>query len=179
MAEYKVTRISASPPKEHYSETYKNTTYYIKVMLEGHDRPVTVGKKSPDALKVGDIVSGQILQTQYETDKFKAESKPYPSQAAPRDNSEIRAQFAIKAAIAFGVERDNIESQAIAFFQMVDRVKNPHTQAPMMSKLATGYEKAKAAAAALKVKQTFSDGSPVDEVYPVGDEPINLDDIPF
>jgi len=75
MAEYKVTKVSTQPPREYYNEKYKSTTYYIKVALEGHNKPVTIGKKSPDALKAGDVVRGTIKPTEYDTDNFEADKE--------------------------------------------------------------------------------------------------------
>lgn len=103
MAEYKITKVSQEEPREWGEGT--NKTYYIKVMLDGHERPVSIGKKKPDALKVGDTVYGTITETQYETDKFTADKMQgvfsKPSFQPREDHHEaIKAQFAIKAAIA-------------------------------------------------------------------------------
>src|SRR5688572_4396156 len=100
MAEYKILRVSQQPPRQWDGE--HGTVYYIKVQLEGHDRPVEIGKKSPDALKVGDTVYGTVTPTQYESDKFKAEQKPFSGggfKGQPRDDMAIRAQWAIGQAI--------------------------------------------------------------------------------
>lgn len=72
MADYKIVKVSQQPPREWYNETYKSTTYYIKVQLEGHNKPVEIGKKKPDALKAGDVVSGKIIPKDgYPNDNFK------------------------------------------------------------------------------------------------------------
>lgn len=75
MSEYKISKVSDQEPKK-YDGQY-GTTYYIKVMLDGHAKPVEIGKKSPDALKAGDTVYGSITATEYQTDKFKGEQKPF------------------------------------------------------------------------------------------------------
>lgn len=204
MAEYKVARVSDEEPREHFNEQYKTTTYYIKVMLEGHARPVTIGKKSRDALKIGDTVNGTILPTEYDTDNFKSEFNKAgsPGQAfTPKDTAEIKAQWAIGQAVAteynlYGIEFektgkasfgvDSIESRARQYFAMVDRVKdNNLVSRSVGTPVVSGYAQAKEAAdklrqtttAATPGHETFADGSPVFD--PFHDEPINLNDIPF
>lgn len=187
---YKITRVSSQPPREHYSQKYNSTTYYIKVMLEGHDRPVSIGKRAPDALKVGDTVYGTILPTAYDADNFKLEgNKPF---APSKDTGEIKAEWAIGQAVTLFMPQmtaqnrpyfGEIEEYAKELFLMVERVKNSTDTTVVASQ--TGYEKAKATAEAIKTKQPSpSDGLKAfmadDGVIDVtGDEEINLDDIPF
>lgn len=84
--QYTITKISSEQPRE-WGEG-ANKTYYIKVMLSGHNKAVSVGKKSPDALKVGDTVDGTITETQYDTDRFTQEKKQYtPSSAKSLQDS--------------------------------------------------------------------------------------------
>jgi len=177
MADYKVTKVSQEEPRVWDGDNGK--VYYIKVMLEGHDKPVSIGKKTPDAIKVGDTVSGEITETQYETDKFKAEKKPYTPgfKGEPRDNDRIVAQWSIGQAVATlqpklnSNDLSDVEEMAKLFYAMVDRVKGSSKPEP-------GIESARKVAA--DIKQKFSDGSSVpDEVYEVTDEPIDLKDIPF
>ena len=75
MQDYKVVKVSEQEPKKW--DGPNGTVYYIKTMLEGHDKPVSIGKKSADALKVGDTVYGEIQPTDYIGDKFKAGKKPF------------------------------------------------------------------------------------------------------
>jgi hypothetical protein len=73
--DYKISKVSSSEPRKYESEY--GTVYYIKVMLEGHKKPVSIGKKSPDALKEGDVVYGDIqVKPDYDEDGFKAVKKP-------------------------------------------------------------------------------------------------------
>ena len=73
--DYNITRVSSSEPRKYDGEY--GTVYYIKVMLEGHKKPVSIGKKSPDALKEGDVVYGDIqVKPDYDEDGFKAVKKP-------------------------------------------------------------------------------------------------------
>jgi hypothetical protein len=74
MAEYKIAMIDEDEPRKW--DGPHGTVWYITVGLEGHPKPVSIGKKSPDALKVGDIVYGTIQPTDYLTDKWKADPKP-------------------------------------------------------------------------------------------------------
>lgn len=69
MAEYEIHTIGEAKPWPKDSPT----VFYIDVGVVGHDKLVSVGKKSPDALKVGDKITGEIIPTEYNTDKFKAE----------------------------------------------------------------------------------------------------------
>jgi hypothetical protein len=72
--EYKITQISAEAPREWQGP--KGTVYYIKVKLEGHPKPVSIGKRSPDSLRVGDSVYGTITSDPNRNeDKFKAEQQ--------------------------------------------------------------------------------------------------------
>lgn len=85
MAEYKITQVSSRPPREWAGP--KGTVYYIKVKLDGHAKPVSIGKKAPDALKVGDTVYGTITEDpMHDEDKFKAEQNPSYSSSAPRSS---------------------------------------------------------------------------------------------
>jgi|GEM_PF-5552819 len=98
MSSYKIAKVSEQEPKKY--EGQYGTTYYIKVMLEGHAKPVEIGKKTPDALKVGDELWGEVIPTQYQTDKFKAEKKPFtPRQEDPAKQDSIIRQSSMKAAI--------------------------------------------------------------------------------
>lgn len=178
MSEYRITQVSGQPPREYYNEKFSSTTYYIKVKLEGHDRPVSIGKKSPDALKAGDTVYGNIVPTdpsKFDADNFKAErpaERPQEGSGSrgyqPRDDMAIRAQWAIGQAVqtiaylspkAQDEWTATVERRAKEFYAMVDRVKN---SSPITQK---------------SVKKVFKP----DEVVADFDEeaPINLDDIPF
>lgn len=167
MSEYKIVQVSEQPPREYYNEKFNSTTYYIKVKLEGHDRPVSIGKRSPDALKAGDTVYGNIVPSdpsKFETDNFKAERPQEGSGGRnyqPRDDMAIRAQWAIGQSVGMQglVKIENIEAMAKELFAMVDRVKN---SAPITPE---------------SVQQVFKP----DKVVKDFDEeaPINLDDVPF
>lgn len=138
MSEYKVTQLSSRAPN--VWEGPHGTVYYIRVMLEGHEKPVDIGKKKPDAIKVGDIVSGDIKSDSGAADKFKAAplqgsfggggSSSNSSSGYTRDDDAIKAQFAIKAAIEYvhysetgKVTLDTVETVAKQLFLMIDRVK--------------------------------------------------------
>jgi len=174
MAEYKVTRVSEQPPKEYHNEKYNSTTYYIKVQVEGWEKPIEVGKKSPDAIKVGDILYGTIESTRRATDKFKSEPKPFGGgfnngPKPQRDDSHIRAQWAIGQAMTHFAHKeevglDKVEKLAGALFLMVDRVK---TTAPEKS------EKGKYDADMEFVKELG------EEINPVEDRPLDVAEIPF
>lgn len=100
MSEYKITEISPEEPK--LWKGPNGDLYYIDVMVEGRDKPVSVGKKSPDALKVGDVIEGEIEETDRQTDKFKHAKKafvPGGSSKTPQDKEDIARAVALKAAV--------------------------------------------------------------------------------
>lgn len=186
MAEYIISRVSSTEPKEWsfddkrtgqkvYMETYK-------VMFNDEPDPILVHRKQGDKPKLNEILLGTIEETDFGK-KFKKE--PKQNGFRPKDTNEIKAEWAIGQAIEYfktcefathkaeNEELPRIEELANSFYKMVERVK-ANTVAD------SGYDKAKAAAQKIKEKQSFSDGSPVDNVFPVNDrDEINLDDIPF
>lgn len=171
MPTYKIVRVSTEPAREHYSEQYNTRTFYIKVMLEGHEKPVSIGKKTHDALKAGDTVNGTILPTEHPADNFKAEfnkaREDTASAQGQNTQDDIRAQWAIKQAVLLftsGKDEkiDGIEKNAKDFFSMVERVKSPMTPPVATDPLASA-------------RKIFRP----DEVIEDGGEPINLDDISF
>lgn len=122
--EYKVVKVSEQEPKKY--EGQYGVTYYIKVMLDGHSKPVEIGKKSPDAIKVGDVMYGEVISTQYQTDKFKAEKKPFTpgvKQEDPAKQDSIIKQSSMKAAIdlvvAGKIELDELYDRADAIVAWV------------------------------------------------------------
>lgn len=148
MSDYKITQISQNAPREWKSDQPGHgTTYYIRVRLEGHERPVEIGKKKPDALKVGDTVSGTITAApDFPADKFKAEYAGGGGFGAgnrqPKDEAAIKAMWAIgQARSAFEPIRKTdpdergmyivaIENLAKELFAMVDRVKGAKEELP-------------------------------------------------
>jgi len=135
MPSYTINRVSEQPPRE-WANPQGGTVYYIKVMLEGHDRPVEIGKKKPDALSAGQVVSGNILsKPEFEADGFKADPMPSSHSGGggggshQRDDNAIKAQFAIKAGIAFAAASGktptikDVQTYAIEFYSMVEEVK--------------------------------------------------------
>lgn len=171
MAEYKVTKVSEQKPREW--EGPHGTVYYIKVMLEGHNRPVSIGKKSANALKAGDTVYGTITpDPNFEEDKFKPDQKPNSpgggfGGGARKEyvdhHEDIKAEWAIGLALNAIADKNDleaVESLARDLHGMVERVKDGR-----------GADESKP-----KVEQRGSG----EVVIPYDDdEPVNLDDIPF
>lgn len=149
MAEYKIHTVQENPREWNGPN---GTVYYISVGVEGHDKLISVGKKSPDALKVGDTITGTIEPTEYPTDKFK-EERSFPQKYdgpkkgyTQRDDNAIRAQWAIGQAVQLhiavtakgGEEAQSIYDTAVELYAMVDRVKDSNTeekQADLLGKL--------------------------------------------
>lgn len=189
--EYKITRISQDPPRE-WNNPKGGTIYYKKVMLEGWDKPVSIGKKSPDALKVGDTVYGTIeIAAGYPEDKFKAEQNPNygggsggQGQGAPRreyvdHHEDIKAQWSIGQAVQLLKDSDktpsnqSIELWADTFYAMVERVKNgekPQEAPKTVVPEPIDNDDAEVRSLVSKGIQAQDD---------LGEEPINIDDIPF
>lgn len=165
MAEdYKVVQVSQQEPKKY--EGQYGTTYYIKVKLEGHEKPVEIGKKDPHALKAGDTVYGHIEETDFPTDKFKAEQKQqnFYSKAGksfdnPDKQAEIKAEWAINQSREYmqhmlgeDAKLTEILDTAKVFYTMVDQVKGSDLKADGVKGTQTGYDAFKAQGQSLKAK---------------------------
>lgn len=87
--EYKIKSIFPDDPKKWKGP--HGTIYYREVLVEGHDKPLSVGKKDPNALKEGDTIFGDIIESDYISDKFKPSSPPESV-----DNSETAQKPAYK-----------------------------------------------------------------------------------
>jgi hypothetical protein len=74
MPEYKVTSLVNDTPKEWNGP--HGVIYYHSVNVEGHPKAISVGKKEPNTIKVGDTIYGDINPTDYLEDKFKASPPP-------------------------------------------------------------------------------------------------------
>lgn len=178
MADYTIVRISEKPPRE-WSFNDKKTGAAVametyKVMLKGIDEPIELNRKAGSPPTENEVLTGTIEETDFGR-RFKAEKKPF-APSAFKDNSEIKAEWAIRQSIVLFTNGKyahfaDIEKYAQDLFKMVERVKDTPLDGP-------GKEVARAAAQAIKKKQI----SPVDSVLNPGgpdDELINLDDIPF
>lgn len=148
MAQYKITKVSVEEPRK-WDNPKGGTIFYIKTLLEGHDRPVSIGKKSPDALKVGDTVYGTINpDPEHPEDKFKADPPQFGGGQTsfggsskppyiPKDEAAIKAMWAIGQVMNYmgnavpegkvvNITDDfleNVTEAASRLFIMVDRVK--------------------------------------------------------
>ena len=161
---YKVLKVSEQEPKK-YDGQY-GTTYYIKVMLEGHAKPVEIGKKSPDAIKVGDVLNGTIIPTEYQTDKFKAEAKPFGGGKTedPAKQDSIIRQSSMKAAIDLVVSgKIELSDLYLQADDIVAWVKGEKKETPKL----------------VKPESLKSDEDLAKELLGLDDEEINLDDIQF
>jgi hypothetical protein len=167
MSEYKVTKVSEQEPKK-FDGQY-GTTYYIKVMLDGHTKPVEIGKKTPDAIKVGDVLTGTVIPTEYQTDKFKAERPGFTSGAKrvedPAKQDSIIRQSSMKAAI------DLVVSGKIELGDL-------YTRADSIVAWVKG-EQPKTEPKLVKPESLKSDEDLAKEMLGLEEEEINLDDIQF
>lgn len=188
MADYTIKQVSEK--SNPWENPKGGTIYYKNVLLEGHPKPVSIGKKSPDALKVGDTVSGQIIEDSGPSDKFKAEYVPNQGAVrsggytkSPADQDSIVRQSALKSAVAamqLGSDPEEVTKVAEVFYAWLSKATDTETP---------GYEAAKATADRLRLDQDEEDGKEalVEELTDLtpeaksllGTEEISLEDIPF
>lgn len=163
---YKITKVSDDEPKV-WGEGERKT-YYIKVMLEGHEKPVTIGKKKPGALSVGMTVEGDIIPTEYAEDKFKASTGSFGGGGGKtHDPDSMYRCNALNNAVAWcaAVKKGDTEDVVKVADDFLTWLKGENK----------GYEAAKKTAEALKPEP-----KPEAEPMPVyQDEEIDLDSIPF
>ncbi len=172
MSDFKVVRTSSQPPKT-WSFKDKRTLADVpmetyKVMVEGEEDAIDVNRKPGNPPQVGDILSGTLEVTDFGK-RFKAAPKTGFTNFAPKDQAEIKAEWAIGQAVTLEKGPDgkytlkSIELTADALFAMVDRVK------------LSGAAPAKPTLAEVRddISKTFNNGEPLP------DEPINLDEIGF
>ena len=161
---YKVTKISEQEPKKWNGPN--GVIYYIKVMLEGHAKPVEIGKKSPDAIKAGDELNGTIISTEYQSDKFKAEPKPFGGGKTedPAKQDSIIRQSSMKAAVDLVVSgKIDVENLYDRADEIVAWVKGEYKNPPQLIK-----------------PDALKNTNDAEETEPnFMDDDINLDDIPF
>lgn len=137
--EYVIEMIDSEPAKRW--DGPNGTVYYKNVGLGGHPKPVSIGKKTPDALKVGDTVYGTIVPTDYLTDKWKGEAKPPGSSQGssstldyePSTNTRWAIALAYRAFVQVtGSVEDSggefpfkaVELHAIELLKMFDKLKS-------------------------------------------------------
>lgn len=166
MPEYTVQGVANTAPKE-YANAF-GITYYHRVKLVGVDKAVSIGKKAPNAIKAGDIINGSIETTAFSEDKWHGEAPapgaggftgptPQASTAStagtgytPRDDSHIKAQWAIGQATTFYLatakielgtknRMEVVEALAAEYFAMVERVKNVPVVEPLPEPPADGF----------------------------------------
>lgn len=79
--EYTVTKLMNDIPK--LWKGPHGDVYYHSVTVAEHDKPLSVGKKEANSVKVGDTIWGDIIETDYLEDKF----KPSPPPEKPEDST--------------------------------------------------------------------------------------------
>ncbi len=195
MQEYKLTSFE----KSDYQDAHGN--YWCSATFEGVGEPVKWVAKDPTKVQVGQEYFGEIKDMTSKAGKpylrFYRANKPdgqAPSSGAssastsswqPRDDSAIRAQFAIKAAVdllkdpSAEVAETTIEHWAIIFYKMVDRVKEAGADKPAETAPIKEAERSLAEMFRNRNDSPAAQSERVDVVHEVTDEPINLNDIPF
>lgn len=124
---YKVLAVSKTI--RDFSSKFGDMKSY-KLKLEGVEMAVELAQKAETpAPTMGMTLEGTIDMSGEYGPKFKKDFQGGGGKfgGAPKDQSAIKAQFAIKAAVALAasgqIKTDDIEAQAIDFFDMVERVK--------------------------------------------------------
>lgn len=112
----------------------------VTMEIQGENRPVIAKTYSKAIAAEG--WSGEVESYQKQgRDGMESFVKQPPKEGGfggarqPRDDASIKAQFAIKAAIAWVSSRegsgfDDIEGCAVEFYKMIERVKSGQTTAP-------------------------------------------------
>lgn len=129
--DWKITKVSEGAPRK--AVTDYGITFYHKVMLEGNERPVSIGKKTEEVPAVGTMVYGMIIATpEFPTDRFKGAKRPFAPGGSPKDEKAIQAMWAISQAIQWMKSPigDNspedwqaVKAKAKELFSWVDEVK--------------------------------------------------------
>jgi hypothetical protein len=154
-------------------------------MLEGHQKAVSIGKKSPDAIKEGDTVHGTITETQYDADKFKSESPGYSGNKGggkqPMDSTTMYVSYAKDVLVAM---IDTKKPFTIEDYK--EYIKHISEQGKLLKSLveSEGLKDKWNQIQADKVRETVlevqAEIPPADACDDIDEEePINLDDIPF
>ena len=190
MQDYKITKVVK---RDSWSNDFgKFQTYAIQ--FDNKDNWVQWNKKfngedEPTPPELGDEVYGEVVNGKFKIGKkdggqnfYSSTPKPAKKEWQPRDDSHIKAQWAIGQAMSHFANKDkvsleDVEKLAGALFEMVDRVKGNDPKAPGgIDETSNGYEKFKQVASAIK-----EDLPPVDSYDDVIDsgEPIDISNIPF
>ena len=180
--EYKIVQVSQQEPKI-YEGKY-GTTYYIKVKLEGINDPIEIGKKSPNALKVGDTVYGTITDTEYGK-KFKAEKNPgnYSGGGKPtQDNTTMYVSYAKDLFVVMYTQdqgKINLElyEQYIKLIGLSGKALKQSVETEQKPSLKEQWDKVRSDK---EDKRIPNEDIPVEAYEDINMETeINLDDIPF
>lgn len=211
--ELKLTLFEKGDFQDPHGNYWCNATFELPDgTIEDHVKWVV---KDPMSVKVGESYYGRLEEQVSKSNKpylrFRREQRPdneqpTPAQLSavakntwqPRDDSHIRAQWAIgQAMVVFDKEVTNyrqVEEIATHLFKMVDRVKEsngltvqePTSPNPSPSRglqELSGYERAKQAHQTLKAKQPQQEAKDpeFESMLAKGFEAdgINIDDIPF
>lgn len=175
--EYELTQFKVGDFQDNHGNTWCDAVFL------GVGEPVRIVVKDPTKYEAGQKLYGELKEQTSKAGKpylrFYREQRPEgqtsftPSakkEWTPRDDSHIRAQWAIGQAVSLAVAThkfglEDVESDAKWLYAMVDRVKE---STPVTASTNPG------------TTQTFSNGEPLpDQVYEPTEAPINLSDIPF
>lgn len=182
MTDFKIVRIGNQPPSS-WSFKDKRTQADIpmetyKVMVDGEEDPIDVSRKPGNPPHVGDILSGTLETTDFGK-KFKAAPRAGFTNFTPKDQAEIKAEWAIGQAAMLEKKPDgkymltNIEMTATSLFAMVDRIKVATTNTDKSTSEPAKPDAGSAKEVRDNISKTFNNGEPLP------DEPINLDEIDF
>lgn len=143
MQEYELSFIKPGDFKD------QNNNYWVDATFVGFGEPVKIVTPNPSNWEVGKKYYGEILEQTSKSGRpyyrFKRSNQaPTATQALTsnfRDDSAIKAQFAIKASVQLlqnpqaEVSATTIEHWANIFYDMVDRVKNHKPQGVVVNEV--------------------------------------------
>lgn len=149
MPEYKVNSLMKDEPKKWESKF--GTVWYHSVIVEGHPKPISVGKKEPNSIKAGDTLYGDIIETDYLEDKFKPSAPPQgnSNQSGQDDRGDaITASMVVKIAFQAFMSAEGMLPQEDAHWRQIDY---------MAEQLKNSIDKIKSGVDVGKVKEIFKE----------------------
>lgn len=157
------------------------------VFVEHQNEPVDATFKPP--VEVGQkkygVVEEYLTQSGAPRIKFTRKNRPDSKPGGKRDDSAIRAQWAIGQAVQIAITAnsfryDVVEGHAKELFAMVDRIKGSVvTETPSLKPAQSAPDNPNVQSNTNAELNSLASTYGQDVVADVPDEPISLDDIPF
>lgn len=131
MSEYKILQISTQKPPRNWKTRRGDGYVAYKMLFEGIEEPVEASVADDRIPKTGETITGDIKPGEFGNNLVEWRPK---KTFQGRDDASIKAQFAIKAAIAW-TPKDaglgTVETVAKELYNMVDRIKSQEAKSPI------------------------------------------------